>query len=534
MASGGPVQELCEEASCAVCLDFFRDPVMIPECGHSFCRACLGRAWGEPGAQPSCPQCRKRAQKRRLRSNLQLANVVEIAKRFRPVEAEAAEGRGGDCEKHREPLKFFCREDKAPLCVVCGKSRKHRGHQVTPLEEAAGEKKTILAVVREERVCQNHREPLKLFCRDHDVPLCLVCEKSQEHKYHEIVPAEEAFQEYKDQFCRSVAILKQEKDKILACKDNVVKESQDLLKRTRGEQQITATKFRQLHLLLDEQEKLLLALMENVEKEVTTKRDQYLVELSEELSTLESLIREMEEKCEQPAGDLLQGAESILRRYKEKESFGNMEAFPLALKWRTWDFSDFNHILEGLRKQFKDAVNSGLQLQKANVTLDQNTAHTGLVLSEGQRTVVYVGVPYFRKNPERFDVHPVVLGFEGFTTGRHFWEVLVGNEGEWKVGVARKSVKRKGDITVGPKEGFWTVGMWLGGFMASAEGHRPLSLPRELKRIRVGLNCAGGRVAFFDADTAALLYEFSGASFYGETLLPFFWVRREACLRISP
>ncbi|XP_077187111.1 E3 ubiquitin-protein ligase TRIM7-like isoform X2 [Paroedura picta] len=522
MATEGALRELCEELTCSICLDFFREPVTVPECGHSFCRACLAQAWEEPGAQPSCPQCRKRAQKRKLHPNLQLANVVEIAKRFRPVEAEAAEGRGGDCEKHREPLKFFCREDKAPLCVVCGKSRKHRGHQVTPLEEADG-KKTILAVIGEESVCQNHREPLKLFCRDHDVPLCLVCEQSQEHKYHEIVPAEEALQEYKDQFCSSGEILKKERDKILACKGSVVKESQDLLKQTKGEQQKTVTKFRQLHLLLEEQEKLLLAQMEEVEKEVEKKRDQHLARLIEELSSLDSLIGELEEKSEQPAGDLLQNPGRILQRYKEKELFGNLEAFPVALKWRTWDFSDFNHILEGFTKQFR-----------ANVTLDPDTAYMRLILSDGQKSMKLGGVPFQQcKNPERFDLYPCVLGSEGFRAGRHFWEVLVASEEEWMVGVARKSVKRKGTINFSPKEGIWTVGKWEGGIKASVEGHPLLTLSGELKRIRVGLNYAGGRVAFFDADTAALLYEFSEVSFSGETLLPFFYVYENGHLKIS-
>ncbi|KAL8213255.1 UNVERIFIED_CONTAM: hypothetical protein K2H54_061730 [Gekko kuhli] len=534
MAAEGPVKELCEEVSCSICLDYFKDPVTVAECGHNFCRACLTRSWGEPGAaETACPQCRGRAQPESLRPNQQLANLVEIAKKFSPVEGERAEARegekaeakgaeggGGVCEEHGEPLKFLCREDEAPLCVVCRRSREHRDHQVIV---AAGK----------ERVCQNHQEPLKLFCKDHEAAICVVCEQSQEHQYHNIVPVEEASQEYKDQFCTCVEILQKERNKILAYKDSLVKESQDLLWQTKGERQKTLAKFRQLQKFLEEQEELFLVQIEDVEKEVTRNRDRHLARISEELSSLESLIREIEEKSQQPAGDLLQDARRTLQRYEEKEAFENPVAFPPALKWRIWDFSDLSPLLEGIKKQLKDTLDSGFQ--KANVTLDPDTAYSKLILSEGQKSVRQgLKIQHLPDNPERFYWFEAVLGHEGFTTGRHFWEVLVGSEEAWRVGVARKSVRRKRVISVSPEEGFWAVGKWSGTYGASIKGHNPpLTLSGELKKIRVCLNHAGRRVAFFDADRAALLYEFSGASFHGETLLPFFWVDEEGHLKIS-
>ncbi|XP_015266070.1 PREDICTED: tripartite motif-containing protein 7-like [Gekko japonicus] len=477
MAAEGPVQELWEEASCSICLDFFRDPVTIAECGHNFCRACLTRSWGESGtSEPSCPQCRRRAQKRKLRPNQQLANFVEIAKRFRPLEGEGAEAKGGVCEKHQEPLKLFCKDDKALICLVCDRSRDHRNHETLPLEEAS--------------------------------------------------------QEYKDQLCSCLEILKRERETIVASKDDVEKESKDLLKQTTGEKQKTLAKFRQLHTFLEEQEKLLLAQMEEVEKEVAKNKDQLLARLSEELSSLESLIREMEEKSQQPAGDLLQDVRSTLQRYEEKERFENPVTFPLALKWRIWDFCDINLLLEGVMKQLKDNLDSGLHLPKANVILDSDTAHPELILTEDWKSVRKgEEAQDLSDNPERFDESYIVLGLEGFTAGRHFWEVLVGSEGEWSVGVARKSVDRTGEVFFEPDEGFWEVGRYDGCYNASIEDGT-LTLSGELKRIRVCLNYPGGRVAFFDGDRAALLYEFSEASFSGETLLPSFWVNLKGHLQL--
>ncbi|XP_060094578.1 butyrophilin subfamily 1 member A1-like [Heteronotia binoei] len=173
----------------------------------------------------------------------------------------------------------------------------------------------------------------------------------------------------------------------------------------------------------------------------------------------------------------------------------------------------------------------------ANVTLDPDTAHPRLILSEDQKSVqAGLKTQALPHNPERFDGEYIVLGREGFTGGCHFWEVLVRSEEAWAVGVARKSVRRKGTFTLNPDEGIWEAGKWGGSYKVSVTGHgcyRLLTVSGELKRIRVCLNYPGGRVSFFDADRAALLYEFSGASFHGETLLPLFWVYGKGHLRIS-
>ncbi|XP_039080486.1 E3 ubiquitin-protein ligase TRIM52 isoform X1 [Hyaena hyaena] len=41
-----PMQTLPEEAVCAICLDYFKDPVSIG-CGHNFCRGCVTQLWGK-------------------------------------------------------------------------------------------------------------------------------------------------------------------------------------------------------------------------------------------------------------------------------------------------------------------------------------------------------------------------------------------------------------------------------------------------------------------------------------------------------
>ncbi|XP_077778400.1 zinc finger protein RFP-like [Podarcis muralis] len=472
----GPVRDLCEEATCSICLEYFRDPVIIPECGHNFCRSCLIQCWEKSEGEDSCPQCRENVEQSSIRRNQQLANFVEITKEFSHLWGkQQGEGKGMVCEKHQEPLKLFCKEDQSPICVVC--------------------------------------------------------DRSKEHKSHEVVPLEEASQEYKDQISSCLDNVKKEREKILVFKANTEKESQDLLKQTGAEREKMVAEFRRLHQFLEEQEKRILAQMAEVEKEIAAQREEHLARLSRELSSLDSLIREMEEKLQEPASELLQDIGSFLQRSQEKENLEDPPvAFPPALKWKIWDFCDINPFLEGVMNKFRDTVEYGLQLRKENVTLDPDTANPSLILSEDRKSVrdgdFEQDLP---DNPERFDTHGDVLGCEVFKEGRHFWEVLVEKEEGWGVGVARKSVKRKGVLNFDTTEGIWGLGKWDGGYKISSPHEDPVP-SEEPERIRVTLNYEGGQVSFYDADTAALLYSFSEASFSGETLQPFFYVKEKGNL----
>ncbi|KAL8213172.1 UNVERIFIED_CONTAM: hypothetical protein K2H54_061107 [Gekko kuhli] len=481
MAARGPTpaQELCEELSCPICLDYFRDPVSIVDCGHNFCRACLTRSWGEAGAGASCPVCKRPAWERNLMPNRQLANVVEIAKKLSPQGGREGEAKGTVCEQHQETLKLFCKDDEAPICVVCDRSKEHRDHRV--------------------------------------------------------IPAEEAAQEYQNKFCRCLGLLRKEREEILAHQVDLVGKSQDLLSQTEVERQKMVAEFRKMHRFLEEQEKLLLVQVEEVKKVIAEERDEQLARLSKEISYLGSLIREVEEKTEQPVAEFLQDARSSLQRYEEKEKFRNPVTFTSKLKWRIWELCTRNRSLEVNLKLFRDTLPSQLQVQKAiNVILDPITANPCLILSENQKSVRWESkAQELPKNPERFYNYPIVLGCEGFMEGCHFWEISVGSKNGWSVGVAKKSVNRKGLLTFSPEGGIWALGNYGNKYYGLTHPPYPLSfLSGELKRIRVCLNYPERRVAFFDGDRDILLYEFSGASFQGETLFPFFQVFRNGLISL--
>ncbi|KAJ7303353.1 hypothetical protein JRQ81_012297 [Phrynocephalus forsythii] len=514
-ASDTSIRGLCEEATCCICQEYFKDPV-ITECGHNFCRDCLAQCWeGSEEEEVSCPQCRENVRRNLIIPNRQLANVVELTKKLHLQEENSAEGKRGACEKHQEPLKLFCKKDEAPICVVCKWSEEHQDHQVVHLEEAA--------------------------------------------------------QDYKHLIWR-LELLQEETTNVLIDKAETETESQELLKQVKAGMEKTKEQFGELQPFLMKQEKLLLAQLEEVEKEIARKTEEHLARLSAELSSLEGLIQVIEQKLQLPPVELLQDIRTILQSL-EKEKPPKSVAFPPELKRKFRDVCDRNSVFAETMKQFRGKMEEcsgsqavipsqtqtlvpllesregdpaplrllGNRAQSkgeglANVTLDPDTANKQLILSEDCKRVSNRGkdqnVP---SNSKRFRTCPFLLGREGFTAGRHHWNVSVGSEGNWVVGVARKSVWRKGSVDLSIKEGIWAVEKQNHIYIASnIPPHYFVPPCKKLERIRVSLNYEGGQVAFHDDDTKSHLYTFAGVSFAGETVLPFFGVWQKSSLIISP
>ncbi|XP_037771020.1 zinc finger protein RFP [Chelonia mydas] len=469
MAAANPAQQLRAQLTCSVCLDYFKDPVCL-DCGHNFCQACITQCWDALTTNFHCPECRRTFSQRNFKPNRQLRNIVEASRTL-------------TLESTNEP--------------------------------------------EVERVCEKHKRALDVFCQEDQIPICMVCHLSRDHKEHTVVPIEEAAQDYKDQIQSRLEILKKEKEQILSFKLNGERKSQELLKQLQTERQKIVSEVQQLHQLLKEQEQLLLAQLEELNKEIEKRRAEYVAKLSEEISSFSHLISEMEQKCQLPASEFLQDIKGTLSRC-EREKFQNPVAFSSELKWRIWESSQRNASLETIMKKFKDSLSSRQRLDKANVTLDPDTAHPDLLVSVDRRRVRWGRRQDLPNNPGRFDIRSCVLGCEGFTSGRHYWEVEVEVEGEWRgvwaVGVARESVSRKGWISFTPEQGIWALQGRGDQYRAvtSPDDLTPLSPSQAPRRIRVYLDYEEGRVVFFDAGCGDPIVTFPPAAFARERIRPFF------------
>uniref|UniRef100_A0A6I8N2K7 Uncharacterized protein n=1 Tax=Ornithorhynchus anatinus TaxID=9258 RepID=A0A6I8N2K7_ORNAN len=163
-----------------------------------------------------------------------------------------------------------------------------------------------------------------------------------------------------------------------------------------------------------------------------------------------------------------------------------------------------------------------------DITLDPDTAHPKLILSEDQKSVNLGGTQQnlLPDNAERFDEEPWVLGHEGFNSGRHWWEVEVGKKRGWGLGICRENVKRKGSISVSPEEGFWVVGLCGGEYSAFTNPKTTLPLPNQPHRVVVHLDYEAGVISFYSGTDRSHIYTFSHLVFSG-TLRPFFHPQTE-------
>uniref|UniRef100_A0A8C0GWC4 B30.2/SPRY domain-containing protein n=1 Tax=Chelonoidis abingdonii TaxID=106734 RepID=A0A8C0GWC4_CHEAB len=173
-------------------------------------------------------------------------------------------------------------------------------------------------------------------------------------------------------------------------------------------------------------------------------------------------------------------------------------------------------------------------LRPSNVTLDPDTAHPQLVLSEDRKSVRWGDTRQrLPNNPERFDTALCVLGCAGYTSGRHCWEVEVGAGRFWAVGVARESLRRKGWISHNPEGGIWAVERLGGQFQALTSPVTSLPLSRVPSRMRVCLDCDRGQVTFIDAGDEAPIVTFPPGSIPGGKIRPWLWVGGSR-LRLCP
>ncbi|XP_038855433.1 butyrophilin subfamily 1 member A1-like [Salvelinus namaycush] len=158
-----------------------------------------------------------------------------------------------------------------------------------------------------------------------------------------------------------------------------------------------------------------------------------------------------------------------------------------------------------------------------DVTLDPDTAHPDLILSEDGKQVrcgdIEQNLP---DNPERFDTVPCILGKEGFSSGRFYYEVQVKGKTGWILGVVRESINRKEKIDLNPEDGCWTVFLRDGEYNVFTGPSVILSLREKPQKVGVFVDYEEGRVSFYNVEARSHIYSFTDYTFT-EKLYPLFY-----------
>uniref|UniRef100_A0A672Y6H6 Bloodthirsty-related gene family, member 1 n=1 Tax=Sphaeramia orbicularis TaxID=375764 RepID=A0A672Y6H6_9TELE len=183
--------------------------------------------------------------------------------------------------------------------------------------------------------------------------------------------------------------------------------------------------------------------------------------------------------------------------------------------------SELENKLRKDKKKEAEADLKRVQQYEVDLTLDPDTAHPRLILSDDGKQV-HTGDE--RRNlldkPQRFTNSPCIL--QSFSSGRIYFEVQVKGKTDWALGVVRRSINRKGGIPLSPQSGYWTIGLRNGNqCIACAAPPVPLSVKSGLQKVGVFVDYEEGLVSFYDVGSSVLIYSFIGCCF-SDKLLPFF------------
>ncbi|RVE67879.1 hypothetical protein OJAV_G00086190 [Oryzias javanicus] len=446
---------LLEYLNCHVCSETFNDPVTL-SCNHNFCWSCLEKFW-EQSQNKNCPICKRKPFEEFPAVNFSLK---ELADSF------------------------------------AGRQKSESS------ETKTGEQKIM-------EVCRKHSGETNLFCKDERKVFCAVCDFSL-HQNHKVVPVEEAVRELKEELKSDLKSLQDKKMKYKEVEETYNQMIQHSKKQLLSTETQIRAEFNKLQQFLKEEEESRLAALREEEKQKRKTVSREMKRIQEQMSSLSESISAVEAELQKDKEAFLSSSKDTQSRARAQSSLSDPQLFSGALidvakhvgnlSFRVWE-------------KMKEKVHF------SPVLLDPNTAPGCLHLSD-DLTSVRVGETsqQLPDNPERNMEYVDVFGSEGFRSGKHSWEVEVGDHPDWFIGVAKESVNRKGECSASPKDGFWCL-VQDNGKYTNGDG-QTVTVTKSLQKIRVQLDYDRGKVSFYNPEDMTHIYTYKDT--FTEKLLPYF------------
>ncbi|XP_021419391.2 E3 ubiquitin-protein ligase TRIM39 [Oncorhynchus mykiss] len=512
-----------EQFLCSICLDVFTEPVSIP-CGHNYCKACISGYW-DTSDLCQCPMCKKNFDKR---PDLFVNTFIsEMAAQFRQtVEVKATSSPDQCPDIIVEVSCDICTGMKVKAlksCLVCQTSycETHlEPHQRVP---ALKRHKLINPVENlEERMCKKHDRLLELFCRTDQTCVCQFCTET-DHKTHDTVPLEEAYGERKAELGKTETEVQQMIQERLK-KVQEIKHSVDLSQKD-AEREISDSVqvFTALVRSIERSQTELIEVIEEKQKAAERQAEGLIKDLEQEITELQRRSTELEQLSHtEDHLHLLQSCPSLCTPPPTKDWSRISVHSDMCVGTVRRAVSQVEETILSEVKKLCDAELKRIQQYAVDVTLDPDTAHRGLIMSEDGKRVKHGDtkqhLPY---KPVRFSTCLCILGKEGFSSGRFYYEVMVKLNTDWVLGVVRESINRKGKITLSAKNGHWALCLRNGEYNVRAKPSVLLSLREKPQKVGVFVDYEEGQISFYDVEARSHIYSFTGRTFT-EKLYPFF------------
>ncbi|KAG8506331.1 putative tripartite motif-containing protein 75, partial [Galemys pyrenaicus] len=394
MALAASLAELQAEASCPVCLDALRDPVTL-ECGHNCCGPCLRGRWEGLGDVLPCPVCQHHCPSRDVRRNPALAALADLLRRLPPTSSQARrqeeEEEEALCAQHRLALALFCEEDLQLLCARCAASSPHRGHPLTPVEQAAAQHREKL---------KRLLEPLRKQVGDAERGLARQTSKIQELREQVDARRRELYFE----FAHFKGYLNKERDVI---DTSVLREISDIYQKVADSEK----------------------------------------QMSDYGSKLKILLRAVTTQLFQTDLGLLTGIANIQFEWNRCFSLEVPATYQYEFLEETCFLSPKYVGLQTIMSKFQAHLTLDPETAHRNLTISPDRRAAIF-------TFARMG-PDLDSRPKAFTSHEAVLSAEGFQAGRHFWQVDVRGAGVWCLGVCAESFPRDAPAPPSPSNGCW-------------------------------------------------------------------------------
>ncbi|XP_062850606.1 E3 ubiquitin-protein ligase TRIM39-like isoform X2 [Trichomycterus rosablanca] len=503
-----------DQLQCSICLDVFTDPISTP-CGHNFCMTCIKECW-DTSSHCQCPVCKMDFPKRpELHVNTFISG---LASQFRkPVQVKSSSTVG-------EPTKslVFCevcsekKREALKSCLICMAS--YCKTHLEPHEKISSFRKhKLINPVEnlEDYICQKHERPLEMFCRDEQTCVCQVC-TLDDHKNHNTVPIEQESAEKKTQLGATQAEVEQMiQDRLKKIKE--IKHSVELNKKnTEKEKADSMEIFRALIHSIERNQAELLKVMEEKQRAAERQAEEFIKDLEQEITELKGRNTELEQISNtEDHLHLLQIYPSLCRP-PPTNNWTDVSIQPhLDVRTLRKARSQLQECVDEEMKKIVSMELKRIQQYAVDVILDPDTANRYLILSDDGKQVTHEekrqNLP---DNPERFDQCPCVLGKEGFSSGRFYYEVQVEEKTAWDLGVVKESSNRKGGIIPSPDDGYWSVCLRDKTEYEALDSHFvPLSLKQAPQKVGVFVDYEEGLVSFYDVENESHIYSFTGQSF---------------------
>ncbi|KAM6896817.1 zinc finger protein RFP-like [Lycodopsis pacificus] len=536
-----------DQLLCSICLNVFTEPVSTP-CGHNYCKTCITGYWACRG-QTQCPLCMKTFRRRpQLQVNTGFRDMVENFKDMRVRDEDGIPVKPGEvscdiCLVPKLKAQKTCLGCLASYCQL----HLEPHHRVTSLK-----KHQLMDPVSnlEDRVCKKHDKMLELFCRKDQMCVCFMCWKD-DHATHEAIPLEHAFRERKVQLDCVTSGMKMKEN----IKSRIIKEIKYLADQSKkeSEKEIAdiADVFSDLVVSLEIRQAELIEVIQKKQKAAQQQAEDHVTQLEQEVAEMRRRRSQMEQllqaedhlrllqswpslhlpahtedlinlqsdsnpPCMSDLHDLSQQSyvAMVKKSVAQMEQTVSNEMEMLIHEVRLSDAAE-EQMPDGFVREVWTPPRDKLmmiQQYEVDVTLDANTGHHSLVVSDDGKELRFsegntvVGT-------RRFPLQPFVLGKEGFSSGRFYYEVKVGGNISWVLGVAKESMKRE-HLNDGPKQGCWTLSVWFDSefqWYATDNGMTaPLQSPQT---VGVFVDYEKGEVSFYDVEARTLIYSYSGCAF---------------------